>query len=161
MKGKKIISPDEIGAHCDHLRAEGHRIVFTNGVFDLLHAGHVQYLREARALGTYLVVALNTDGSTKKIKGELRPLIPLDHRAEVLAAMEMVDCVTWFEEDTPDEIIRMVKPEVLVKGGDWPLEQIAGREFVEARGGKVMSLPFKSGDSTTNIVDAILKLSSS
>jgi D-beta-D-heptose 7-phosphate kinase/D-beta-D-heptose 1-phosphate adenosyltransferase len=157
MKGK-IIPPDKIAGHCDNLRAQGEAIVFTNGVFDLLHAGHVQYLREARTLGTYLIVALNTDESTRRIKGEKRPLIPMMHRAEILAAMEMVDCVTWFDEDTPETIIATVKPNVLVKGGDWPVDQIAGREFVESMGGKVLSLPFKSGNSTTNIIERILKL---
>ena len=155
---EKIIPPAAIQAHCEKLRACGERIVFTNGVFDLLHAGHVQYLREARALGTRLLVALNTDESTKNIKGENRPLIPLMHRVEVLAAMEMVDCVTWFNENTPGAIIEMVKPDVLVKGGDWPVDQIAGRDFVESIGGRVLSLPFRSGNSTTNIVEAILKL---
>ena len=155
---EKLISPEKIAAHCDRLRAHGEHIVFTNGVFDLLHAGHIQYLRDARALGTYLVVALNTDESTRRIKGEKRPLIPLMDRAEVLAAMEMVDCVTWFDEDMPDAIIAAVKPQVLVKGGDWPVEQIAGKDFVESIGGKVLSLPFKDGNSTTNIVERILKL---
>jgi rfaE bifunctional protein nucleotidyltransferase chain/domain len=158
MKGSKIVSPDQIATHCERLRKESHRLVFTNGVFDLLHAGHIQYLRDARALGTNLVVALNTDESTQKIKGPQRPLIPLAERLEVLAAMEMVDVVTWFSEDTPEPVIREVKPAVLVKGGDWPVDRIAGREFVESYGGKVISLPFVEGSSTTNIVEQILKL---
>jgi rfaE bifunctional protein nucleotidyltransferase chain/domain len=157
MKGK-IIPPEKIAAHFESLRAQGEQVVFTNGVFDLLHAGHVQYLREARGLGTYLVVALNSDESTRRIKGEKRPLTPLEQRAEVLAAMEMVNCVTWFAEESPDAIIALVKPQVLVKGGDWPVDQIAGRDFVESTGGKVLSLPFKDGNSTTNIVERILKL---
>jgi len=158
MKGRKIIPPDEVGLHCEQLRAEGHKLVFTNGVFDLLHAGHVHYLREARALGTQLIVGLNTDESTRKIKGEKRPLISLSERAEVLAAMEMVDCVTWFEEESPKNLIRLVKPDILVKGGDWPIDQIAGREFVQSYGGQVFSLPFLDGNSTTSIVESILKL---
>ena len=143
---------------CEQLRAEGSKIVFTNGVFDLVHPGHIHYLKEARRLGSHLVVALNTDESTRKIKGERRPLMNLEERAEILAAMEMISYVTWFSEDTPEHIIRLVKPDVLVKGGDWPINQIAGREFVESYGGKVLSIPFVQGYSTSNIVERITKL---
>jgi rfaE bifunctional protein nucleotidyltransferase chain/domain len=158
MKGSKIIRPERIANHCDQLRNQGNRLVFTNGIFDLLHAGHIHYLLEARDLGTHLVVGLNTDVSTRKVKGEKRPLVPLAQRAEVLSALDMVDTATWFEEETPESIIRLVKPDVLVKGGDWILNQIAGREFVESYGGKVMSLPFLDGYNTTNIVEKIRKL---
>jgi rfaE bifunctional protein nucleotidyltransferase chain/domain len=158
MKGSKIVPPEQIANHCEQLRNEANTVVFTNGIFDLLHAGHIHYLREALALGTHLVVALNTDASTRKIKGEKRPLIPLAERAEVLSALEMVNTVTWFDSETPESVIHLVKPDVLVKGGDWALNQIAGKEFVESYGGKVMSLPFLDGFSTTNIVERILKL---
>src|SRR5882672_1563493 len=109
MKGSKIVPPEQIANHCEQLRSQTNTIVFTNGIFDLLHAGHIHYLREARALSTHLVVALNTDASTRKFKGEQRPLIPLAERAEVLAALEMVDTVTWFDSETPETIIRLVK----------------------------------------------------
>jgi rfaE bifunctional protein nucleotidyltransferase chain/domain len=154
----KIIPPQSVSSLCESLRAGQSIIVFTNGVFDLLHPGHIDYLRKARNLGTHLIVAVNTDESTRRIKGENRPLIELAQRAEVLAALEMVSYVTWFDEDTPEQIIRHVKPNVLVKGGDWPIDQIAGKDFVESYGGKVLNIPFEKEYSTTNIVERILKL---
>lgn len=154
----KIISPQNLASLCEQLRAEGSKLVFTNGVFDLLHPGHIHYLKEARALGSHLIVAINSDDSTRKIKGDKRPLMSLEERAEILAAMEMVSYVTWFNEETPERIIRLVKPDVLVKGGDWSLDQIAGRDFVESYGGKVLSIPFVTGYSTSNIVERITKL---
>jgi rfaE bifunctional protein nucleotidyltransferase chain/domain len=154
----KIISPQNLAPLCEQLRAEGNKLVFTNGVFDLLHPGHIHYLKVARGLGSHLLVALNTDDSTRKIKGEKRPLMGLEERAEILAAMEVVSYVTWFSEETPEDIIRLVKPDVLVKGGDWRIYQIAGRDFVESYGGKVFSIPFVSGYSTSNIVERITKL---
>ncbi len=133
-------------------------IVFTNGIFDLLHPGHVEYLTAAREMGSHLIVGINSDVSTRRIKGEKRPLIPMQFRAEVLAALGVVSHVTWFEEDTPAEIIRKVRPAILVKGGDWKTEQIVGKEFVESYGGKVLSIPYLSGTSTTAMIEKILKL---
>jgi rfaE bifunctional protein nucleotidyltransferase chain/domain len=154
----KIVPPENLASVCEKLHAEGSILVFTNGVFDLLHPGHIHYLKEARSLGTHLIVALNTDDSTRRIKGEKRPLMSLQERAEILAAMEMVNYVTWFGEDTPENIIRVVRPDVLVKGGDWRIDQIAGRDFVESYAGKVLSIPFVPGYSTSNIVEKITKL---
>ena len=158
MSREKIVSPQDIESLCRKWREPNGVIVFTNGVFDLLHPGHVAYLTQAQGLGTHLVVALNTDSSTQRIKGNHRPLVPLAERLEVLAALRMVNAVTWFDEETPAEIIRIVRPDVLVKGGDWKPEEIVGKDFVESYGGKVLSIPFVSGYSTTNIVEKILKL---
>jgi rfaE bifunctional protein nucleotidyltransferase chain/domain len=136
-------------------RAAGEQIVFTNGVFDLLHRGHVEYLEEARALGDRLVVAINTDASVRALKGEDRPIVPADERAEVLAALESVDLVVRFAEPTPSRVIEQVAPDVLVKGGDWAHDAIVGREFVEARGGRVVRIRVREGWSTTKIVERI------
>jgi D-glycero-beta-D-manno-heptose 1-phosphate adenylyltransferase len=137
------------------LRCEGKSVVFTNGCFDLLHPGHVRYLREARSLGDVLVVALNSDASVRDLKGKGRPILNQEERSEVLAALEAVDYVTIFEERTPRELIASLLPEVLVKGGDWAVEEIVGREEVEAAGGKVLSLPYLEGASTSDIVQRI------
>jgi rfaE bifunctional protein nucleotidyltransferase chain/domain len=128
------------------------RVVFTNGCFDLLHKGHVTYLERARKLGDLLVVALNSDSSVKRLKGPERPLNRLEDRLEVLAALEAVDFVTWFEDDTPLELIRLLRPRVLVKGGDWKPEQIVGSEDVLSWGGKVRSLAYVEGRSTTALI---------
>ncbi|MBI5197250.1 MAG: D-glycero-beta-D-manno-heptose 1-phosphate adenylyltransferase [Nitrospirae bacterium] len=138
------------------LKKEGKKIVFTNGCFDLLHVGHVRYLQAAKALGDILVVGLNNDASVRKIKGEKRPLVPEAERAELLAALECVDWVILFEEPTPAELIRTVGPHILVKGGDWPVEQIVGRETVEAGGGKVCTIPIAEGSSTSGLIQRIL-----
>ena len=127
-------------------------VVFTNGCFDLLHKGHVTYLQNARALGGLLVVALNSDASVRKIKGPERPLNTLADRMEVIAALESVDYVTWFEEETPEALINLLKPKVLVKGGDWRPDQIVGSDLVLSLGGKVLSLPYVAGQSTTQII---------
>jgi D-beta-D-heptose 7-phosphate kinase/D-beta-D-heptose 1-phosphate adenosyltransferase len=138
-----------------HRRA-GQRIVFTNGVFDLIHPGHVRYLRAARRLGDVLVVGINSDRSVRRLaKGPDRPLVGERDRAEVLAALEMVDYVTVFGTDTPYELIRAVRPDVLVKGGDWTVERIVGADLVLARGGRVRSLRFAPGHSTTALVRRI------
>ena len=129
--------------------------MFTNGVFDLLHRGHVEYLEEARALGDRLVIGVNTDASVRRLKGPGRPIAPEGERAELLRALECVDLVALFDEDTPERIIREVAPDVLVKGGDWALDAIVGREFVEARGGRVQGIPLREGWSTTRIIDRI------
>jgi rfaE bifunctional protein nucleotidyltransferase chain/domain len=131
-------------------------LVFTNGVFDILHRGHVTYLAEARAHGKNLVVALNSDASAKRLeKGEDRPLNALRDRMAVVAALECVDLVTWFDEDTPIEVIRICQPNVLVKGGDWKKEEIVGAKEVEARGGQVFSIPFQWATSTSSLVERI------
>jgi D-beta-D-heptose 7-phosphate kinase/D-beta-D-heptose 1-phosphate adenosyltransferase len=127
--------------------------VFTNGCFDLLHKGHVTYLEKARSLGDLLIVALNSDDSVRRLKGPERPLNSLEDRLEVIAALESVDFVTWFEEDTPLEVIRLLKPKILVKGGDWKPEQIVGSQDVISWGGKVKSLHYVPGRSTTEIIE--------
>ncbi|HUH13478.1 MAG TPA: D-glycero-beta-D-manno-heptose 1-phosphate adenylyltransferase [Longimicrobiales bacterium] len=131
------------------------RVVFTNGCFDLLHPGHVEYLAQARALGDALVVALNTDASVRRLKGPGRPLVALEDRALVVAALEAVDAVTAFHEDTPRELIAALLPDVLVKGGDYRLADIVGRDEVAAAGGETVVLPFRAGHSTTELVNRI------
>jgi len=136
-------------------RTAGERIVFTNGVFDLLHRGHVEYLEEAAALGDRLVVGINADASVRRLKGADRPLVPEREREELLEALECVDLVIPFDEDTPERLIAEVAPDVLVKGGDWQVERIAGRELVEARGGLVLNVPLREGLSTTALLERI------
>ena len=136
-------------------RAAGRRIVFTNGVFDILHPGHVRYLQAARALGDVLIVGLNGDESVRRNKGSARPINPERERAEMLAALACVDAVVIFAEDIPDAIIRLVQPDILVKGADWAVDQIVGRDTVEARGGRVVRMPVEEGFSTTALVERI------
>lgn len=154
----KIFSIEALIKERHHLRGEGKRLVFTNGCFDLLHPGHVSYLRQARSLGDALVVALNSDRSVRSIKGEGRPILNQQERSEVVAALEAVDYVTIFDDETPRELIAAVLPDVLVKGGDWALDEIVGRDEVEAAGGRVLSLPYIEGSSTTDIIERIKKL---
>ena len=137
------------------LRAEGRRLVFTNGCFDLLHVGHVRYLEAARALGDTLLVAINSDRSVRELKGAGRPVMSEAERAEVLSALESVDGVTVFAELSPRSLIAEILPDVLVKGGDYALEEIHGREEVERAGGRVLALPFVEGASTTSIIERI------
>jgi D-beta-D-heptose 7-phosphate kinase/D-beta-D-heptose 1-phosphate adenosyltransferase len=134
------------------------KVVFTNGCFDILHVGHTRYLRDARAEGDILVVGLNSDASVKRLKGDERPVNNEDDRAEILAALGFVDYVIKFTDDTPASLIEAVAPDVLVKGGDWPVEKIVGHKFVLARGGEVKSLPFHPGKSTTSILEKIKTL---
>ena len=134
-------------------RAAGRRIVFTNGVFDILHPGHVRYLQAARRHGDLLIVGLNSDASVRRNKGPLRPINPENERAEVVAALACVDAVSIFDEDTPEAIIRRVQPDILVKGADWPADQIVGRDTVEARGGQVILEPVEQGYSTTRLIE--------
>ena len=141
------------------LRASAVRIVFTNGVFDLLHPGHVRYLQHARALGGALLVGVNSDRSVRAIKGPDRPITSEADRAEVLEALACVDGVVIFDEDTPRDLIAALQPDVLVKGADWAENAIVGRDIVEARGGRVVRLETEPGHSTTNIVDRIRRLS--
>jgi D-beta-D-heptose 7-phosphate kinase/D-beta-D-heptose 1-phosphate adenosyltransferase len=136
-------------------KRNGRRVVFTNGCFDLLHPGHVRILEHARALGEALIVGLNSDAGVRQLKGVGRPVIPERERAEILAALECVDAVVIFEDLTPREVIAMLLPDVLVKGGDWPGDQIVGREEVEAAGGRVVSVPVVPGYSTTAILKKI------
>jgi len=136
-------------------RAAGKRIVFTNGVFDILHPGHVRYLQAARAHGDVLIVGLNADESVRRNKGPDRPIVPQEERAEVVGALACVDAVSIFDEDTPAEIIRRVQPDILVKGADWPADQIVGRDTVEARGGRVVLEAVEPGYSTSSIIDRI------
>jgi rfaE bifunctional protein nucleotidyltransferase chain/domain len=151
----RLLTWPQAAAFVTSARAADKRIVFTNGVFDLLHPGHVRYLQHARRLGDVLIVGLNADGSVRRNKGPGRPITPEGERAEVLAALECVDAVVIFDEDTPAEIVRLVQPDILVKGDDWPADQIVGRDTVEARGGKVVLVPTEEGHSTTAIVDRI------
>ena len=144
-----------IGQASDAWREAGLTIVFTNGCFDLLHPGHVRYLQEASKLGDILVLGINTDESVAKLKGPGRPVLGLDERSEVLLALRSVHAVVPFAEDTPLELIRKVRPHVLVKGGDWEVDRIVGRDIVQADGGKVLSLPFHPGTSTTEIIRRI------
>ena len=137
-------------------RAAGQTIVFTNGVFDLLHRGHVEYLEEAATLGDRLVVGVNSDGSVQRLKGPTRPIVPGEERAELVGALACVDAVVLFDEDTPERLIHDVRPDVLVKGGDWAIEQIVGREFVESLGGRVLSIPLREGLSTSKLIERIL-----
>jgi D-beta-D-heptose 7-phosphate kinase/D-beta-D-heptose 1-phosphate adenosyltransferase len=136
-------------------RGEGRTIVFTNGCFDLIHPGHVRYLQQARDLGDLLVIGINTDESVSALKGPGRPILTLEERSEVLLALRSVHAVVPFAEDTPLELIRRVRPHVLVKGGDWAVEEIVGREIVQEDGGKILSLPFHEGTSTTDIIRRI------
>jgi len=136
-------------------RHVGEKVVFTNGVFDLLHRGHVEYLEEAAGLGDRLVVGINADASVRRLKGDQRPLVPEHERAELVAALQCVDLCVIFDEDTPERLIRDVEPDVLVKGGDWALDRIVGREFVESRGGRVLTVPVREGHSTTALVARI------
>lgn len=151
----RVLTHDRVRALVDRLRREGRTIVFTNGVFDLLHPGHVRYLQQARALGDALIVGLNADASVRRNKGPARPINAEAERAEVLAALACVDAVTIFGEDTPADIIRLVQPDILVKGADWPADQIVGRDTVEARGGRVVLMAVEQGYSTTALLDRI------
>ena len=152
---RKICPPDALRAR---LAALSRPLVFTNGVFDVLHRGHVTYLAEARALGASLVVALNSDSSVRRLgKGADRPINPLEDRLAVLAALESVSLATWFEEDTPLDLIHTCRPDVLVKGGDWPAEKIVGATDVLGWGGSVHSIPFRFDRSTTTLLSRIRK----
>lgn len=149
----KIVDPGFFSEHEEELHRQ--KIVFTNGCFDILHVGHVTYLAQAKALGDVLVIGLNSDDSVRRLKGPGRPVNTQDARALVLAALESVDYVVFFEEDTPYNIITQVKPDILVKGGDYKIDNIVGGDFVRARGGQVLTIPFVDGFSTSNILEQI------
>lgn len=153
--GARVVSREACVAQVRAWQAEGRTVVFTNGVFDLLHVGHLRYLQAARAEGDHLVVAVNTDDTVRAAKGPDRPVHPADDRAELLAGLTAVDLVTIFDEPTPAALIAAVQPDVLVKGADWPLDQIVGRDTVWARGGRVVRVPTEVGHSTTGIIGKI------
>jgi rfaE bifunctional protein nucleotidyltransferase chain/domain len=154
----KIKTVQELRPLLDILRATGKKIVFTNGCFDIIHTGHTRYLAIARSFGDLLVVAVNSDASVRTIKGDKRPINTQAERAETLAALESVDFVTIFDEPDPHKVISALQPDVLAKGGDWPIEKIIGRDVVEARGGRVVNVPYVKGASTTEIIERILKI---
>ena len=153
----KILGRAAMLAERERLRSGGKRLVFTNGVFDLLHVGHVRYLTQARALGDVLVVAINSDRTVRELKGPDRPVFDQAERAEILAALRVVDYVVVFDDISPRSLIAELLPDVLVKGGDYDLDQIHGREEVEAAGGNVVSLPFVKGASTTTLIKRMTK----
>jgi D-beta-D-heptose 7-phosphate kinase/D-beta-D-heptose 1-phosphate adenosyltransferase len=151
----RVVSQDELMQLAGRERRGRRRVVFTNGCFDLLHPGHIRTLETARSLGDLLVVGVNSDGSVRSLKGEPRPVIPEAERAEILAALAAVDFVVLYDEDTPRALIARLKPDVLAKGADWGMEEIVGREEVEAAGGRVVSVPLETGYSTSGILAAI------
>ncbi len=153
---EKIKEREELQRTFETLRNNGKRIVFTNGCFDLLHVGHLRYLEKAKSLGDVLVVGVNSDSSVQRLKGPRRPILPLEERMELLSGLGCIDYVISFEESTPLELISVLKPNILVKGGDWSKETIVGREVVEGLGGEVVVLPFFEGNSTSNLVETIL-----
>ena len=153
---KKMWERKALAPECARLRAAGKKIVFTNGAFDLMHAGHATYLQFARNQGDVLVVALNTDASVRRYKGDKRPIVDENNRARMMAALECVDYVTWFDEDEPKELIAELQPDVLVKAEDWA-HYVSGRDIVEARGGKVVLAPMVAGLSTTKLIEKIVK----
>jgi rfaE bifunctional protein nucleotidyltransferase chain/domain len=155
----KIKGLDELVQIVRQRRAAGNTVVFTNGCFDLLHRGHVRLLQQARGLGDVLIVGLNSDGSVRGLKGPTRPVLPQDERGEVLAALSPVDYVVVFDEADPGRIIAALQPDVLVKGADWPPHEIIGRDAVEARGGRVVTVPLVHGSSTTAIIQRIVSRS--
>jgi len=154
----RVVSQDELILHVERARRNRRRVVFTNGCFDLLHPGHIRCLEQARALGDLLIVAINSDASVRRMKGPGRPIVSETERAEVLAALAAVDYVTVFGEDTPQQIIARVLPDVLVKGGDWGPDQIVGRADVEAAGGRVVSIPLEPAYSTTALLGRVRDL---
>ena len=159
----KILSRNDLRERVAQLKGEGKRIVFTNGCFDILHIGHVRYLEEAKGLGDILVLGLNSDASVRSIKGPLRPVVPQDERAYIMASLEVVDYVTIFDEETPLTLIEDIAPHILVKGGDWTPDTVVGRETVAQRGGRVVIIPQVSESSTgtaastSGVIDRILR----
>ncbi len=158
MNNKKIKNIKAIKSIVARLKTRRKKVVFTNGCFDILHIGHIRYLRKAKSLGDILVVGLNTDRSVRQIKGEERPIVPQDERAEVLAALEFVDYVVLFDEPDPFALIEKVKPTILVKGADWPKDKIIGRDVVEKAGGRVVRIPLVPGASSTGVIEKIIRV---
>ena len=157
MEKKKIKKIGEMKSIVARLKARGKKVVFTNGCFDILHVGHIRYLRRARKHGDILIVGMNTDRSVKQIKGEKRPIVPEKERAEVLSALEFVDYVVLFDDPDPLALIESLRPSVLVKGADWPKEKIVGREAVEKTGGKVIRVPLVPGASSSGVIEKVIK----
>ncbi len=157
MNSRKVQTLNNLKKIRAELRREGKRVVFTNGCFDLIHGGHIHLFRFAKSCGDILIVALNTDRSIRKIKGPSRPIFPLKERYEILSAIEYIDYLTSFSEETPQTIIAALLPDVLVKGGDWASDEIVGRKEVEGAGGKVIRAPYLKGHSSTDIIEKILK----
>jgi rfaE bifunctional protein nucleotidyltransferase chain/domain len=157
LRNKIRVLPELIRIR-QQLKIEGRRVVFTNGVFDILHRGHVEYLERAKSLGDVLIVGLNSDESVKKIKGEARPIMLQEDRAMVLAGLSSVDFICLFEEETPANLIRQLIPDILVKGSDYKIDDIVGREIVEANGGKVVTIDLVPGQSTTSVIEKMMKL---
>ncbi len=156
----RLVSQDELILHVAERKRNAQRVVFTNGCFDLLHPGHIRCLEQARALGDVLVVAINSDWGVRQLKGDRRPVIPQEERAEVLAALAAVDYVVIFDEPTPRDLVARLLPDVLVKGGDWGRDEIVGREEVAAAGGRIVSVPVEPGYSTTSILSRLRSSSS-
>jgi rfaE bifunctional protein nucleotidyltransferase chain/domain len=154
----KICNIEELKHRLAQWRVKSDRIVFTNGCFDILHVGHLHTLKEAIQLGDKLIVGLNSDASVSRLKGKERPIVNQLDRSEMLAALEMVDAVIIFEDDTPEGLIQMIKPDVLCKGGDWSIENIVGGDFVQSYGGQVVSIPFVQGYSSSSLINKIKSL---
>lgn len=154
----KVMDRSALAAKAEQWRAQGRKIVFTNGCFDILHRGHLEILKESAGFGDVLVVGLNTDASVKKLKGELRPVNDEDFRAHMMASLHIVDAVTLFGEDTPLELIHALKPDVIVKGGDYTIDKVVGADEVLKRGGEVRIVPFVKGYSTTALIETIQRL---
>lgn len=157
MTGDKIKNRSEIIKLIESIKKKGKKVIFTNGCFDILHKGHVKLLEEAKSLGDVLIVALNSDASVRKIKGPKRPLNNQRDRAAIVAALSSVDLVTFFNEPTPENLIRQINPDILVKGGDWQKKDIVGSGYVQSRGGKVCSIKFIKGYSTSQFINRIIK----
>jgi len=157
----QVFSRDAAAAFARAVQSRGGTVVFTNGVFDLLHPGHVRYLEEARQLGDALIVAVNSDRSVRRNKGEGRPIVPEGERAELLAALRCVDVVVLFDEETPHVIVNAIQPDVLVKGADWGPDSIVGRDIVEARGGRVVRVPLSEGLSSTELISRVRRIPAS
>jgi len=153
---EKVYLPEKIPSLISNLRKKGKTLVFTNGCFDILHIGHVRYLQKARDLGDFLIVGINSDQSIRGIKGENRPIIPQEQRAELLEALECTDLIVIFDEPDPLQLISLIQPDILVKGADWGTDQIIGREIVEQKGGQVIRLPLIPSVSTSLIIDTIV-----
>jgi len=158
MKNKKIRKIDQMKSIIALLKSRGKKVVFTNGCFDILHVGHIRYLKKAKKRGDILVIGLNTDRSVAQIKGEKRPIVPEKERAEVLSALEFVDYVVLFDEPNPFRLIETLKPNILVKGADWTKNKIIGREIVEKTGGRVVRIPLVRGASSTGVIEKIIRV---
>lgn len=152
-----FMTVDELVSIREEFKKQNKKVVFTNGCFDILHAGHVDYITKAKSFGDILIVALNSDSSVTKIKGKNRPIVPLQERAFIISNLKAVDYVISFEEETPLETIKKIIPDILVKGADWKIENIVGKDIVEAAGGKVETIEFVNFQSTTNIIKTILE----